>query len=246
MSNDPSATPSVAPTAPVMAALKSFSPQRAATASYVLIGVITAVAILGTVPNLLGASIVGAPAMGFIVADQAPSAIFTHLGRWLKNELTCKNNANCPTYGQMLTMVVMYGLVLPLITIYGTQVGCNYFAARFACPNKLHLPTMFTSALIPTIAMLFWSAATIGSWTAAFTKILQNEKAERAASTLFKTVTDPLFIFAYLLACSSAATLMVLQRPCETPKSVQTIAIDESLNALAVPAAKSPQYHHAL
>lgn len=238
-------------------ALNSYSPLKATNASYVLVGVITAVAILGTTPNFLGASIIGTPALGFLVADQASRQIYRELQRWLKGLAECQGASSqeggggkvCPSYGDAMRFIAAYGLVLPIITIYGVQAGLGYFAAKFACSDKLHVVSMLTAALVPTVAMLLWGIVEVVHWSGVLSKVLAGTVPSKSTTTLTSmstTLRDPLFVFGYLLACSAAATLLVLQHPCPTPSRGQGKAINESLGVLNVPVAPSPQYHHAV
>jgi len=214
--------------------LQAFSPPKATTASQILIIVIVAVAVLGTIPNLLGATIIGAPAIGFFAFSSLLGILHTKLSKCFGAGQAA---AQC-TQTEMLLSVLGYGLLLPSLVVYCTQLGVNYFAAHFACQSKLHIGTMAAGAAIPGGAMAFLALVVLGL---SIKPIILGGK----LSPVVATIADPLFVFGYLLACSAASTLMVLQASCATPTVVQEKIVSESLGGLNKPAAPTVQYHHA-
>ena len=233
----------------------------ATTASYAIIAIILAVAVFGTSPNFLGASIVGPPAFGFLVADKTNGLIQHDVIRWTAKMMTCNDgdaqqnpafeasngaSNDCPTPTSIILTILGLGLVLPMLALFGTQFGTGYFPAKLACTSHLNWRMMLTAATIPMGAMALWGLIMVFFWIQVFGSMsFKPDKIGKTLSSLISIVANPLFVFGYLLACSAAATLMVLQHPCERPTTVQDTIIDESLSALNKPAAKSPTYTHA-
>lgn len=233
----------------------------ATTASYVIIAIILAVAVFGTTPNFLGASIVGPPAFGFLVADKTNGLIQHDVVRWIADMMTCggggaqqnpayegsaSESSSCPTPSSIVLTILGLGFVLPMLAMYATQFGTGYFPAKLACTSHLDWRMMLTAATIPMGAMALWGLIMVFFWIQVFGSMsFKPDKIGKTLSSLIGVVANPLFVFGYLLACSAAATLMVLQHPCERPAPVQDTAIDESLSALNKPAAKTPTYTHS-
>ncbi len=233
----------------------------ATTASYAIIAIILVVAVFGTSPNFIGASIVGPPAFGFLVADKTNGLIQHDVVRWIAKMMTCgggglqqnpafegasANDSNeCPTPTSIVLTILGLGLLLPMFAMLGTQFGTGYFPAKLACSSHLNWRTMLTAATIPMGAMALWGFVMMFFWIQVFGSMsFKPDKIGTTLSSLIRIVGNPLFVFGYLLACSAAATLMVLQHPCERPAPVQDTIIDESLSALNKPAPKSPTYTH--
>lgn len=224
--------------------LDAFQPPRATTASYVLIAIITAVAVLGTIPNMLGAAIVVPPAAAFVIADHT----FREVHRKLK---ACfgSNNAdpnrrggnlgNSCSMQEVVGWLLGIGVLFPAAMVYGVQLITNYFPAKIACATKIHFGSMMSAAAIPMGAMLLWSLVIIGL---GLKPLIRGGSLTPLAATL----ADPLFVFGYILACSAAATLMALQQPCQAPANDQTQLVADAMAPLGMPLPTSPQYHHTV
>lgn len=234
--------------------LDAFQPPRATTASYVLIAIITAVAVLGTIPNMLGAAIVVPPAAAFVIADHT----FQEVHRKLKacfspNNLITNNNnpaytapngrranlGNSCSMQEVVAWVFGVGALFPAAMVYGVQLGTNYFPAKLACATKIHFGSMLSAAAIPMGAMLLWSLMIIGLGIKPLIR-------GGSLSPLAATLADPLFVFGYILASSAAATLMTLQQPCQAPAPHQTQLVADAMAPLGVPLPTTPQYHHTV
>jgi hypothetical protein len=242
--------------------LGKFQIPAASTASYVIIAIITAVAIFGTSPNFLGVAITGPPALGFLIADKTNGILHHDVVKWIANMMTCGANASrqnptydgpattsggeCPTANSLVITIIGYTLLLPMLGMFGAQFGAGYFPAKLACTSSLNWRMMLTAATIPMGAMALWGLVMAFFWIQSFGVMsFRPEKIGKTLSALIEIVANPLFVFGYLLACSAAAALMVLQHPCERPSAVQAIAMAESLKPLDTPAAASPTYHHS-
>ena len=232
--------------------LDAFRPPRATTASYVLIAIITAVAVLGTIPNMLGAAIVVPPAAAFVIADHTfrevhrklttcfnPSTPLTANPAYTGPSDRRANIGNSCSMQEVVAWVFGLGALFPAAMVYGVQLGTNYFPAKLACATKIHFGSMLSAAAIPMGAMLLWSLVIIGI---GLKPIIRGGPLSPLAATL----ADPLFVFGYILACSAAATLMTLQQPCQAPAGQQTQLAADAMAPLGVPEPTPTQYHHTV
>jgi hypothetical protein len=229
--------------------LDAFRPPRATTASYVLIAVITAVAVLGTIPNMLGAAIVVPPAAAFVIADHTFREVHRKLTTCFDPNTSVTANpaytgpserrANSCSMQEVVSRVFGLGALFPAAMVYGVQLATNYFPAKLACATKIHIGSMLSAAAVPMGAMLLWSLVIIGI---GLKPIIRGG----SLSPLAATLADPLFVFGYILACSAAATLMTLQQPCQAPAPQQTQMAADAMAPLGVPQPTPAQYHHTV